>query len=73
MFVLVYWVSNKNILCFNMFERKKMPAEDVLHKECCLDFISITYFYFQKPNALTVLKSDLHSLPCVFVQSLDHK
>lgn len=32
-------VTNKNILCFNMFERKKMPAEDELHKEHCLGFI----------------------------------
>lgn len=36
---LVDRVTNKNILCFDMFERKKMPAEDELHKQCCLGFI----------------------------------
>lgn len=44
MFFLVERVTNKNILCFDMFERQKMPAEDELHEECCLGFIQIALF-----------------------------
>jgi len=73
MFFLVDRVTNKNILCFNRFERQEMPTEMNYIQNAVWVSYKMLYFDCHKSNVLKGLKSDVHSLPCVFVQSLDHK